>query len=72
VVREIGELLDKRDLVQLGALPSPPGDPPFVCANSRRLRAETDWRPRFDLSAGLRDTIDWWRTRDGIRAGGAA
>jgi nucleoside-diphosphate-sugar epimerase len=62
IVREIGALIGKPDLVRLGALASSPGDPPFVCANNRRLRTETDWEPRYDLSAGLSQTIEWWRT----------
>jgi nucleoside-diphosphate-sugar epimerase len=71
VVREIGELLGKRDLVELGALSSPPGDPPFVCADSRKLRTETSWQPRFDLRMGLKNTVDWWRTAS-VRREGAA
>jgi nucleoside-diphosphate-sugar epimerase len=61
VAREIGGLLERPDLLQLGARPAPPGDPPFICANAERLRRETGWLPRYDLREGLRQTMEWWR-----------
>jgi nucleoside-diphosphate-sugar epimerase len=33
-------------------------------ADSRRLRDQVGWSPRLDLIDGLRDTIDWWRSRE--------
>ncbi|MDD5555826.1 MAG: GDP-mannose 4,6-dehydratase [bacterium] len=30
-------------------------------ADNRRLKAATGWEPRYDLEAGLRETIDWIR-----------
>lgn len=38
-----------------------PGHDLRYAIDSSKLRAETDWQPRFsDLRAGLRDTIDWY------------
>jgi nucleoside-diphosphate-sugar epimerase len=62
IVETVGDLLGRPELLALGALPYGAGDPPFVCADNRRL-CETGWAPRFDLNDGLRHTIDWWRTR---------
>jgi nucleoside-diphosphate-sugar epimerase len=36
--------------------------PGWVCT-AARLRADTPWRPRFDLASGLRDTLDFYRRR---------
>jgi nucleoside-diphosphate-sugar epimerase len=72
VVTEIAELLDRKDLVKLGALPLQPGDPPFVCANNAKLRTATTWQPRFDLRVGLLQTLEWWRSRANVPPGAAA
>lgn len=38
-----------------------PGHDLRYAIDSSKLRAETDWQPRFsDLRAGLQDTIDWY------------
>lgn len=62
VVTTIGTLSGRPDLIELGALPMNPADPPFVCANNRRLLS-TGWRPAHTLSSGLADTLAWWRAR---------
>lgn len=61
VALRIGEHLDRPDLVQLGRLAAPPGEPPVLLANVSRLASELSWSPRFSLDEGLRKTIDWWR-----------
>lgn len=63
LARKIGNLMGKPELVKLGTLPYPPGEPMRIVADNTRLRKETDWQPRFDLDAGLRQTIDWWKSR---------
>jgi nucleoside-diphosphate-sugar epimerase len=63
LVREIGAIVGRPNLVKRGALPYRPGDPMFVCANNRRLVEECRWKPHFSLNTGLADTIDWWRRR---------
>ena len=62
IAREIGRLLNRSDLLRIGGLPSREGDPPILCANSQRLRTNTEWRPRYDLQEGLQHTINWWST----------
>jgi nucleoside-diphosphate-sugar epimerase len=46
------------NLVQFGALPPRPWDPPFICGDSRKLRA-LGWVPRYDLATGLAHTVRW-------------
>ena len=57
---QIGQILGRPDLIRLGDLPYREGDPMFICANTWLLRSATGWTPRFELEAGLRDTIEWW------------
>ncbi|TAJ22640.1 MAG: NAD(P)-dependent oxidoreductase [Nitrospirae bacterium] len=59
----IGRLLEKPELIRLGALPYREGEPMVIRAGTRRLREEVGWNPRFDLVGGLTDTIGWWKTR---------
>jgi len=63
LARHLGEQAGRPDLIRLGALARAATDPPFICADSRRLQAHTNWVPRWDLEAGLRATLDWWRER---------
>lgn len=61
VVNQIGEKLGRGDLIRLGAVPAPPGEPPVIAADTRRLAAEVGWRPRRSLGEGLDETIASWR-----------
>lgn len=68
VVREIGNQLERPNLVQLGALPASPNEPPLLLADVTRLRDEIGWRPQYDLASGLAETINWWQSqREGAR-----
>lgn len=58
---EVGRQIGRPELINLGALPTRPGDPPLVEADNTRLRSELGWTPEFDLASGLADTISWWR-----------
>ena len=57
VVQKIGRL----DLVKFGELPSPTNDPSLLIADTRRLREEVRWVPRFSLDEGLTKTVEWWK-----------
>jgi nucleoside-diphosphate-sugar epimerase len=63
IVRRIGEQLGRADLVQGGALPISPSDPPLLVADVTRLRDELAWIPSYSLEAGLRRSIEWWKTK---------
>jgi nucleoside-diphosphate-sugar epimerase len=61
VAYTIADALDARDLIHLGALPTPPDDPPLVAGDPRRLRDEVGWHPRYTLADGIAASIAWWR-----------
>ena len=60
VIYTIADLLGKRHLVELGVLPAPEGEPPFVVADVRKLNQQVDWKPKITLEAGLKSDIQWW------------
>ena len=62
VARILGDLFGRPDLVQLGAIPERPDDPPVVYAVNRRLVEGYGWRPLYRLSDGLADTVSWWHS----------
>lgn len=64
VAMMIGDAFGRRDLIAIGAVPYRPNEQMFVCANNTKLRTTTGWRPRYDLSTGLRQTVEWWKTRE--------
>ena len=61
VVTTLGELTGRPELVELGAVEAPAGEPPVLVADATRLRHETGWSPRRSLGAGLAETVEWWR-----------
>jgi nucleoside-diphosphate-sugar epimerase len=61
VLRNIASILNKPELVKLGAIPVDEKDPPLITADVRRLNNAVGWKPSIDLEAGLRSTIEWWR-----------
>lgn len=63
VVTRIGRMVERPELIMLGALPYGSFDPMFICANNQRLCQNTKWQPHFDLESGLRQSISWWRER---------
>jgi UDP-glucose 4-epimerase len=56
----IGELVGD---VEVTFGPSRPGDYRAKRVSSERARRELGWEPQFDLEAGLRRTLDWYRRR---------
>ena len=63
VATEIGRQIGKPELLDFGAQAPVERDPPFICADSSRLKRETRWQPQYDLRSGIADTIEWWRGR---------
>lgn len=58
VIHAIADHLNKRDLVRLGAVPAPAGEPDALVADIGRLRDEVGFRPRYDLKQGIAQTIE--------------
>jgi len=63
IVLTIGRLLERPDLIHLGAIPARANDAPLVVGDNTRLLQEVGWTQVFELEPGLKDTIDWWRAQ---------
>lgn len=63
IVLTVGRVLEKPELIQLGAIPARANDTPLVVGENLRLLNEVGWKQQFDLETGLRLTIDWWKTQ---------
>jgi nucleoside-diphosphate-sugar epimerase len=62
VVNAIADFLDKHDLVRLGAIPVPAGEPDALIADTERLRNEVGFSPSCDLPQGIARTVEHIRT----------
>jgi len=60
VAKQLGSLLDRPDLIRLGALEARADEPTSLVADVRRLRDEVGFVPDIGLPDGLRDTVEWW------------
>ncbi|MDO9706984.1 NAD-dependent epimerase/dehydratase family protein [Paracraurococcus lichenis] len=54
VVKTIARIAGRPDLLRLGSLPDRAGEPPFIAADTTRLREEVGFAEPFDLEAELR------------------
>jgi nucleoside-diphosphate-sugar epimerase len=63
VVELIAVKMGRRDLIELGTLDVSEAEAPMVVADTRRLAQEVAWQPKYDLSTGLDDVIEWWKGR---------
>jgi UDP-glucuronate decarboxylase len=59
----LGRLAGHEDIIRFGELPDRDWEPPFICGDSSRLRTATGWAPAYELEAGLRQTLNWWMSR---------
>jgi nucleoside-diphosphate-sugar epimerase len=64
IVEEIGRQTGAINRIAYGAISSR-NEPRLIEADVHRLREEVEWQPRFDLTEGIADTIQWWRERLG-------
>ncbi len=63
LVLEAARAVSRENLVMFGAVPADPRDPPYVCADNRRLVEEVGFAPRVSLPQGMRETANWWTGR---------
>ena len=59
VLEEIGRRAGRTELIQFGARPAT-SENERLWANTQRLEKEVGWSPRYNLAAGIRETIGWW------------
>jgi len=63
IIATLAELTGGADRVDYGARPANLMDPPYIVAETTRLRSETGWRPAYTLETGLARTVAWWKER---------
>ena len=61
LVLQIGKNLGKENDIRLGALPARENEPPFIVADTGRLKKEVRWCQKYSLEEGIMDTIVWWK-----------
>ena len=61
VLREIGQQIGQMELIRFGAR-SPIAEPSGFWASTQRLANEVNWAPRYDLTRGIEQTIEWCRS----------
>ena len=66
LARAIATAAGGEDRLDLGAMPPRPGEPAELVADVNRLRDEVGYLPAITLSAGVADTVGWWRTQEGV------
>lgn len=62
LVARIGTIMERPDLLAIGALPDRPGEAAAITADVRKIRRDTGWCARTSLDDALRQTIDWRRS----------
>lgn len=63
VIEEIGRQIGRPELIRMGARAT--HSQKFrIWANTAKLRSVAGWAPRYDLSSGIAQTIEWWRKQD--------
>lgn len=67
LVYAIADQVNRRNLVQLGAIPSSASDPPVLIADVGRLQNEVGFRPRHSLEDGIAMTVASYRA-SGLRS----
>jgi nucleoside-diphosphate-sugar epimerase len=65
IAERLAASVGQQDLLELGALPDRPDEPPFIVASTRILREEVGFEPRFDLETGLGEALSYWCNREG-------
>ncbi len=63
MVLAAADCLGARDQVNFGVLPATESEPPLLVADVRRIGTELGWRPNYDLTAGMAQTVRYWRAR---------
>jgi nucleoside-diphosphate-sugar epimerase len=61
ILEKIAAQIGHAECLRFGARILPPTEPAIVEADRTRLTREVEFLPRYDLDAGLTDTIAWWK-----------
>jgi nucleoside-diphosphate-sugar epimerase len=63
LVEQVASQIGRPDLLRLGARSASPSEPALLVPEVQRLHTEVGWRPHFTLTAGIADSINWWRDK---------
>ena len=63
VVQEIAEIIDKKEKVRFGVIPTSENEPKRIVADGARLRDEVKWKPQKGLSERLKENMNWWESQ---------
>jgi nucleoside-diphosphate-sugar epimerase len=63
ILELVGAAVGRPELLDFGALPARPDDPPVISARVERLRGEVGFVPDIPLEAGIEKAVSWWRSR---------
>lgn len=61
LVKEIHRLTESKSKLQIGALPTRPGEIIRMSADARKAKSLMGWEPKIDLEKGLSQTIEWYK-----------
>lgn len=64
IAHQIGDIVGRNDLIQLGTRPDPPSEAFSVVADVTRLSADVGFQPRHTLRKSLEELVAWWRTQE--------
>ena len=67
LVIQIAQLLGKENDIRLSALPARENEPPFIVADTSRLKKEVRWCQKYSLEEGILDTISWWKKMEELK-----
>lgn len=61
IVRRLGALTGRPDLLRVGELRARPSEPDLILADTTRLSQQLQYRPEKSLSQGLEEYVEWCR-----------
>jgi nucleoside-diphosphate-sugar epimerase len=61
IARKLADISGRPDLLQIGAIPDRPDEPPRIVADVKRLRTEAGFTPIRSLDEGLCDALRYWK-----------
>lgn len=63
ILKALGEIVGRPELIQLGARPKAPNEAPRVVAAVERLKKEVGLRLDCSVQQRLAETVQWWRSQ---------
>ena len=61
IIKNIAAIINKPELLRIGALPVSPDEPLEIIADITRLREEVGYRKNNNLKRQLEETVNWWK-----------